>query len=348
MASLLFALAALLLAAPDDAPAPPRQARAEAAGEVRAALDAMAGHLKAGGFVALFEGLSDTGRKKAAPIVAAQAGRLGLAPGTEPTKVVAAFEKQVREADPKLLARLAETSVAVRAVKVDGEAAAAVVRVELRPGKVQELDVKLTREGGAWKVDSLQPRVPPKRDANEAMAVATLRNLTAAQAQFQATGRADVDADGVGEYGFFGELSGAAGVRGGPVLNPPVLSSAFRRVEHGTVTRGGYRFRLYLCGPKGGGVVEPAKPDELDTQRAETLWCCYAWPVEHGRTGTRTFFVPQFGDILATDAKKYSGANGPSASAAFRPGPDGPKDKMDGATANGTKGNDGETWKQVG
>src|SRR6185436_6059522 len=50
-------------------------------------------------------------------------------------------------------------------------------------------------------------------NANETSAVSTLRNVSSAQSQFQASAKADVDADGTGEFGMFRELSGASGVR---------------------------------------------------------------------------------------------------------------------------------------
>ena len=85
-------------------------------------------------------------------------------------------------------------------------------------------------------------------NANETSAIATLRNISSAQAQFQAAAKADLDNDGAGEFGLFRELSGAAGVRTtrnasatGAVLNPPVLSGAFRLLDvRGNVTRSGY------------------------------------------------------------------------------------------------------------
>ena len=55
--------------------------------------------------------------------------------------------------------------------------------------------------------------------ANETAAIATLRNITSAQAQFQQSGKADFDDDGTGEYGGFLELSGAkAGRMPGPLV----------------------------------------------------------------------------------------------------------------------------------
>ena len=47
--------------------------------------------------------------------------------------------------------------------------------------------------------------------ANETAAIATLRNIISAQAQFQQGAKADTDADGTGEYGGFVEMSAGAG-----------------------------------------------------------------------------------------------------------------------------------------
>ena len=71
--------------------------------------------------------------------------------------------------------------------------------------------------------------------ANETSAIATLRGIATAQAEFQAAARCDLDANGTGEYGLLREMSGAVGVRTsadgstvGRVLAPAVLSGAFR------------------------------------------------------------------------------------------------------------------------
>src|SRR5437762_644597 len=85
-------------------------------------------------------------------------------------------------------------------------------------------------------------------NANETSSISTLRNIGSAESQFQASAKADVDADGTGEFGLFRELSGAAGVRAnaagtslGAVLSPPVLSGAFRTFStFGEVSRSGY------------------------------------------------------------------------------------------------------------
>jgi prepilin-type N-terminal cleavage/methylation domain-containing protein len=50
-------------------------------------------------------------------------------------------------------------------------------------------------------------------NANESAAIATLKNISSAQAQCQASSVVDVNNNGAGEYGFFGELSGAVHAR---------------------------------------------------------------------------------------------------------------------------------------
>src|SRR5262245_53227573 len=98
-------------------------------------------------------------------------------------------------------------------------------------------------------------------NANETSAISTLRNISSAQAQHQASGKTDVDGDGAGEFGFLSELSGGFGVRTTPagargaVINPPVLSGAFRILgTNGFVTRSGYKFRVYLPQADGQGT----------------------------------------------------------------------------------------------
>ncbi|MBN2492267.1 MAG: prepilin-type N-terminal cleavage/methylation domain-containing protein, partial [Planctomycetes bacterium] len=96
-------------------------------------------------------------------------------------------------------------------------------------------------------------------NANETAAIATLRNLSSAQAQLQAGSKIDVDQDGSGEFGYFAELAGGIEIRGPggatlAAINPPVLSAAFRTVNSGVVTRSGYVFRLFLPDADGVGI----------------------------------------------------------------------------------------------
>ena len=193
--------------------------------------------------------------------------------------------------------------------------------------------------------------------ANETAAIATLRNLVSAQAQFQQGGRLDQDTDGTGEYGCFYELSGAGAGRMPATLVPPVLSGAFRTVatdaDGGYVSKSGYLFRIWLPGAAGVGVVEGAAGAALsgaaDDDLAETAWCAYAWPASYQQSGNRTFFVNQAGDVLATEnttGTPYDGPDtGPSADAAFTTAGDITSQPAIGAPAGGAGG---FTWRQVG
>jgi hypothetical protein len=186
-------------------------------------------------------------------------------------------------------------------------------------------------------------------NANETAAIATGRNVCSAQAQFQATARADVDGDLRGEFGSFVELSGAREVRGNAQagrLNPPVLSGAFRSpTPEGFVSRSGYYFVIYLPDAAGDGIAtDGAGFDRIDPDRARGYWCMYAWPVTYGETGRRTFMTNQAGDVLTTDCPQYSGPSAPRPGAAFTGG--GPYSII-GASAVGVTGQDGNEWKQA-
>jgi prepilin-type N-terminal cleavage/methylation domain-containing protein len=161
-----------------------------------------------------------------------------------------------------------------------------------------------------------------RTNANEAAAIATLRSLSTSQAQVQSSGAIDTDADGAGEFAYFGELSGAKPLRvriaGVPAIGtvgldelaPAILAPHFRNVDPvtGWVTRSGYHFALYLPdAPAGGvnGIPElgggGANPANLpDSNTNETYWCCYAWPVDVGATGMRAFFMSEEGELLQT------------------------------------------------
>ncbi|MDJ0523467.1 MAG: DUF2950 family protein [Planctomycetota bacterium] len=184
--------------------------------------------------------------------------------------------------------------------------------------------------------------------ANETAAIATLRNIISAQAQFQQSGKADTDNDGTGEYGGFVELSGQAAGRMAGILVPPVLSGAFKVLNaNGEVSRSGYFFRIFLPDNAGAAVGEPqagyADDGSLDGDLAETTWCCYSWPVNYNQSGNRTFFTNQGGDVVGSEDNAYSGTgNGPAGDAAFQVA-----GSITGSVAIGVAGADGNTWKQV-
>lgn len=172
-----------------------------------------------------------------------------------------------------------------------------------------------------------------KISPNDTAAIATLRNLASCQSQFQAAARVDVDGDGVGEFGTFGEMTGAAGVREsedaqvrGDRLNPPVLSPALAGIaSNGVVTKSGYCFRIFLPVVEGGASHEgrPGGPftADVDADAAETRWCAYAWPVAARQSGTRAFFVDESGEVWQTPNAdgRYSGSGSPPPFDAARP-----------------------------
>ena len=186
--------------------------------------------------------------------------------------------------------------------------------------------------------------------SNETAAIATLRNIISAQAQFQQSAKADTDNDGTGEYGGFVELSGGGVGRMNATLNPPVLSGAFRVLNaQGAVSRSGYFFKIYLPAAVGVGTGEPQTGyvvgTGLNADLSETTWCVYAWPVNYAQSGNRTFFTNQGGDVTTTEAAAYSGSTAaPTPGAAFQAGG---ATVITGSVAIGVAGQDTFTWKQV-
>jgi prepilin-type N-terminal cleavage/methylation domain-containing protein len=184
--------------------------------------------------------------------------------------------------------------------------------------------------------------------ANETAAIATLRNIVSAQAQFQQGGRADTDTDGTGEYGGFVEMSGGgAGRMVAGLLVPPVLSGGFRQVDAiNGVSRSGYFFRIFLPAAGGAGVQEPVTgyPNDtttLDPDLAETTWCAYAHPVNYNQSGNRSFFTNQAGDVLGIEYDTTA-LGAPAQNAAFLGA------GITGSVAFGVQGNaPGGTWVQV-
>lgn len=188
--------------------------------------------------------------------------------------------------------------------------------------------------------------------ANESAAIGTLRQIIRSQVQFAARAEADLNRNGTGEFGTFGEMSGNVAVRaasgGTRFLDPGVMNASFRAISPvGEMLRDGYYFRIYLPGSSGEGIIElpgGGADAAVDADQAETLWCVYAWPANYASTGRRTFFTNQLGDILFTDSATYSGPGAPIApGAAFtKPGPGG---NIDGRLAVNEEGRDDNTWR---
>jgi prepilin-type N-terminal cleavage/methylation domain-containing protein len=192
-------------------------------------------------------------------------------------------------------------------------------------------------------------------NANESAAIATLKNISSAQAQAQASGVVDANNNGAGEYGFFAELSGGVPVRndeaggiGTERVSPPVLSGAFANVVGARVMRSGYLFQMFLPSAAMAATAENATGGasgiSISATLSEVLWCAYAWPSSFGNSGKRTFFVNQAGDVLScrNNTQRYSGTANPAlGNAAFLTGTAG---LMGNTVAANNTGIDLERW----
>ncbi|MHC5018944.1 MAG: hypothetical protein ACYTGX_02295, partial [Planctomycetota bacterium] len=191
---------------------------------------------------------------------------------------------------------------------------------------------------------------------NESAAIGALRSLAVAQEQFKQQNVVDQDQDGMGEYGFLGELAGVDACRGsGLKMNTAPFIAAILGVKdgNGIAQKSGYHFRVFLPGaegtlPEGAGA---AKADEGAADAQETRWCAYAWPVQKGLSGNRVFFVNNAGEVYATMAMRnpYSGAEmAPEANAAYEKETGANLDGGVGLAAAGLRSNDGNTWMPAG
>jgi len=173
--------------------------------------------------------------------------------------------------------------------------------------------------------------------------------ISTSQKQFKNGVVKDRDKDGIGEYGYFVELSGTApvpvGTSKGSIAKPAFITSVFGATSStsagisstsagisstsaGIANKSGYNFRMYLPSGNGSFIGEDGKPsppassipppkeeaDEINAQ--EERWCVYAWPTSAGNSGKKAFFVDQSGEVMATNnirsgstAFVYSGNN---------------------------------------
>jgi type II secretory pathway pseudopilin PulG len=191
-----------------------------------------------------------------------------------------------------------------------------------------------------------------RMSANESAAIGTIRQILQSQVQFASRREADLNRNGTGEYGTFGEMSGNVAVRaasgGTKFLDPSVINASFRAISPiGEMFRDGYYFRIYLPGSAGEGIIEMpgggADPN-IDPYQAEATWCVYAWPANYASTGRRTFFANQLGDILFTDSATYSGSGAPIPPGAAFAKP-GPGSSIDGRVAVNQQGRDDNNWR---
>lgn len=158
--------------------------------------------------------------------------------------------------------------------------------------------------------------------ANEATALAVLQEIGAAQEAYRLQVITDQDRDGLGEYGFLQELTGAADPRGREGPAPARALARPLRIERGVGTYRGYHFLVYLP-TAGTPMAEQATlspPAAEDADRQERRYVVYAWPVRYGSTGKRAFAIDPRGVVVATSnvGASYSGRDRvPRVNAAF-------------------------------
>ncbi len=201
--------------------------------------------------------------------------------------------------------------------------------------------------------------------AQESAAIGTLRSLTTSQEQFKQQVFSDQDSDGVGEYGWLGELAGVDAPRGvggnpgTPVANAPFIATSLGvKDPGGRGTKQGYYFRVFL--PTGGGTASGEAQAAAgggiaaDADVQEVRWICYAWPSQRGNTGNRAFAAGHQGEVYATmgTAVGYNGAGtqpttGAEALDANGPNP-GNLDSGMGLAAAGLTSGDGNLWAAAG
>ena len=207
-----------------------------------------------------------------------------------------------------------------------------------------------------------------KINANEGAAIATLKGIHAFEVLFQSSSVLDFNANGTGEYGTMGEVSGAylrtltnAGANG---ITQPFCPASLRPQTDGISRKTGYSFITLL--PSLGGapltdasdVAATATGNIQDAVLQETLFRAYAWPSVFNNSGLRCFAVNQNGEILAASNDSgggvpfYDGTTTiPAFNAAVSTDPNAPAEvgaRFTGTFISGTTGIDTQLWTGAG
>jgi prepilin-type N-terminal cleavage/methylation domain-containing protein len=202
-----------------------------------------------------------------------------------------------------------------------------------------------------------------RKTANETSAIAVLKTVISAQTQVNSRRVIDVDGDGIGEYGYFAELTGTVPLRAAPAapavnLTPPLLSGSLGIVDpNGYVNKSGYYFLMHIAdnnnqpwpeqpGGGDGGASAGWLGAGQGCDPSENYWNCYAWPVSVGGTANRVFMCNQSGDVIQSSNKTqgYTGtANPPPPLAAYANTGIDMRGKLS-IRGNPAPANDGATW----
>jgi hypothetical protein len=131
--------------------------------------------------------------------------------------------------------------------------------------------------------------------ANEAAAASHLKSAVhPAEVQFQGGMYVDDNGNGIGDFGFFSEMSGTP--VGDEKLELSLLPSTWNEP---TPLINGYRFAVYLPDDRDGAVDSPDARRTVKGQ-GETNFVAYAWPDEEGN-GRKMFAITAAGMVYATE-----------------------------------------------
>ena len=198
-----------------------------------------------------------------------------------------------------------------------------------------------------------------KIGTNESAARGSLRSVTTSQEQFKQQNVVDQDADGMGEYGWFGELSGTEAVRGSGLkmsTSPFIAAILGVKDTNGRAQKSGYYYWMFLPGAAAasGEASGSATADSADADAQETRWAVYAWPNSRGQSGNRAFFTNNAGEVYAcaNNVAQYSGTTAPNANGMAAYDTNGtPNTNLDGGVglaAASLTSNDGGVWVPAG
>lgn len=209
--------------------------------------------------------------------------------------------------------------------------------------------------------------------ANEGGAVATLKSIFTSEGLFQSGNILDANANGSGEYGTLGELTGsytrALGSTGGvgtgqqQAFITASLQPGQALVVGAGGSKSGYLYQVHL---PGAAIVTDANNTDAsaaananDAIFQESRFRAYAWPNVFNNSGIRCFAVNETGEVLtasnvlAAPNPVYNGPNtgtNPLASAATSTAATAPADNtfFAGLFQSGQIGADGQTWVAAG
>ncbi len=139
--------------------------------------------------------------------------------------------------------------------------------------------------------------------SNDAAAASSLKSgVFPAEVQFQAGNYQDRDKDGIGDFGFFGEMAG------GPIpgrtdnVTLSLLPATWNAVSP---VINDYQFSVYIPDGKGGamsGADDHPITDALKTERPEADFVAYAWPLK-GTKNSHLFAITTRGTVYAMPFK---------------------------------------------